>query len=264
MSLITIQFVTGAFLMFYYVPDGEYAEQSIRYITEQVSYGWYLRSMHRWSANLLFIVIGLHMFRVFVSGSFKRPREMTWVIGALIFLTVIGIGLTGGLSAVGRKRPLDRNGLWEHPLLLSPDRPVSSQRAARRRTCRDPDTDPVLRPARLGSPAGARSLDYVASLPDPKTRPLRVGHRVPRSDRGADGERGAAGIDYRDQDDPRRDGAVLSRPGLSGLNRRLRPDYRRLALFDSFPLLPFPRRKRRRRPRSFRDRNGFSGRWTSG
>jgi quinol-cytochrome oxidoreductase complex cytochrome b subunit len=106
LSLITIQFVTGAFLMFYYVPDGEYAEQSIRYITEQVSYGWYLRSMHRWSANLLFIVIGLHMFRVFVSGSFKRPREMTWVIGALIFLTVIGIGLTGGLL------PWDDNAHW--------------------------------------------------------------------------------------------------------------------------------------------------------
>jgi quinol-cytochrome oxidoreductase complex cytochrome b subunit len=106
LSLITLQFVTGAFLMFYYVPDGEFAESSIRYITEQVSYGWYLRSLHRWSANLLFVAIGLHMFRVFVSGSFKRPREMTWVIGGFIFLTVIGIGLTGGLL------PWDDNALW--------------------------------------------------------------------------------------------------------------------------------------------------------
>ncbi len=106
LSLITIQFITGAFLMFYYVPDGEFAASSVRYSTEQVRFGWYLRSLHRWSANLLFIVIGLHMFRVFVSGSFKRPREFTWIIGALIFWTAIGIGLTGGLL------PWDANALW--------------------------------------------------------------------------------------------------------------------------------------------------------
>lgn len=97
LSLIFVQFFTGAFLMFYYVPDGEYAYTSVRYITEQVRFGWYVRSLHRWSANLLFVVIGLHMYRVFVSSAFKRPREMTWVFGALIFWVVVGIGITGGL-----------------------------------------------------------------------------------------------------------------------------------------------------------------------
>lgn len=106
LTLITLQFITGAFLMFYYVPDGEFAANSIRYITGQVQFGWYLRSLHRWSANLLFVVIGLHMFRVFVSGSFKRPREITWIVGAFIFWTVIGIGLTGGLL------PWDENAHW--------------------------------------------------------------------------------------------------------------------------------------------------------
>lgn len=106
LSLIILQFITGAFLMFYYVPDGEYAYNSVRYITQEVSFGWYVRSIHRWSANLLFIAIGLHMYRVFVCGSFKRPREITWVVGGVLFWLVVGIGLTGGLL------PWDENAHW--------------------------------------------------------------------------------------------------------------------------------------------------------
>lgn len=106
LSLITLQFLTGAFLMMYYVPDAGDANRSVKYITEQVRSGWFIRSTHRWSANLLFVVLGLHMFRVFVSSSFKRPREMTWVFGAVIFWIIVGIGTTGGLL------PWDDNAHW--------------------------------------------------------------------------------------------------------------------------------------------------------
>ncbi|HZR46018.1 MAG TPA: cytochrome b N-terminal domain-containing protein [Candidatus Manganitrophaceae bacterium] len=106
LSLITLQFLTGAFLMMYYVPDAGDANRSVRFITEQVYSGWFIRSLHRWSANLLFLVLGLHMFRVFVSSSFKRPREMTWVFGAVIFWIIVGIGITGGLL------PWDDNAHW--------------------------------------------------------------------------------------------------------------------------------------------------------
>src|ERR671920_1040675 len=76
--LITLQFLTGILLLFYYVPTTDNAWDSIHYIMTSAYFGRYIRGIHFWSANLLLFVIGLHMVRTFLSGSYKAPREMNW------------------------------------------------------------------------------------------------------------------------------------------------------------------------------------------
>ncbi len=93
--LITLQFLTGILLLFYYVPSADHAWDSIYYIMNSVYFGKMIRGIHFWSANLLLLVIGLHMMRTFISGSYKAPRELNWVVGvALIFLVTI-LAFTG-------------------------------------------------------------------------------------------------------------------------------------------------------------------------
>src|SRR5919202_3642315 len=86
--LITLQFLTGILLLFYYVPSTEHAWDSIYYMMNDVHFGWLIRGIHFWSANILVVVIGLHMLRTFFSGSYKAPREMNWVIGVVLILLV--------------------------------------------------------------------------------------------------------------------------------------------------------------------------------
>jgi ubiquinol-cytochrome c reductase cytochrome b subunit/menaquinol-cytochrome c reductase cytochrome b subunit len=92
------QAVTGVFLAMYYRPDpsgGAY--ESIRYLTDDVFLGGFVRGMHKWGASVMIILIFLHMGRVFFYGAYKYPREMTWLTGSLIFVSVMGMGLTGYL-----------------------------------------------------------------------------------------------------------------------------------------------------------------------
>src|ERR671929_1421745 len=86
--LITLQFLTGILLLFYYVPTTNNAWDSIYYIMSDVYFGPLIRGIHFWSANILVVVIGLHMLRTFFSGAYKRPREMNWVIGVVLILLV--------------------------------------------------------------------------------------------------------------------------------------------------------------------------------
>jgi len=93
--LITLQFLTGILLLFYYVPTVDHAWDSIYYIMNEVYFGRLIRGIHFWSANALMIVIGLHMVRTFLSGSYKPPREMNWVVGVLLILIVTILAFTG-------------------------------------------------------------------------------------------------------------------------------------------------------------------------
>lgn len=104
--LLALQFITGIALTLYYVPDATHAFDSVVYITEEVSGGQFLRSTHRWCANMIFVVVGLHMLQVFLAGAYKPPRELTWIMGVVNFVILIGIGLTGGLLA------FDENAFW--------------------------------------------------------------------------------------------------------------------------------------------------------
>lgn len=93
--LITLQFLTGILLLFYYVPTTDNAWDSLYYMMNDVYFGWLIRGIHFWSANILIIVIGLHMCRTFFSGAYKAPREMNWVIGVLLIFIVTILAFTG-------------------------------------------------------------------------------------------------------------------------------------------------------------------------
>jgi menaquinol-cytochrome c reductase cytochrome b subunit len=99
-ALITtfaVQAITGVILAMYYQPDPNSAFASIRFITDDATMGWLVRGMHKWGSSMFVILLFLHMGRVFLMGSYKYPREMTWLTGALIFLMVMFMSLTGYL-----------------------------------------------------------------------------------------------------------------------------------------------------------------------
>ena len=93
--LITMQFLTGILLLFYYVPTTQNAWSSIYFIMKGAYFGWLIRGIHFWSANLLLAVIGLHMVRTFLSGAYKPPRELNWVVGVALILIVTILAFTG-------------------------------------------------------------------------------------------------------------------------------------------------------------------------
>jgi len=93
--LFLIQLVTGVLLTFYYIPSPEKAFESVRYISEEVRMGFYIRGLHRWGSNLMVIAIFLHMVRVFFTRGYRKPRELNWVIGVLIFLVTLTLCFTG-------------------------------------------------------------------------------------------------------------------------------------------------------------------------
>jgi menaquinol-cytochrome c reductase cytochrome b subunit len=109
--LIALQLVTGIFLAFYYVPDGAGnpapAYTSVNeVIMNQVYLGWLVRGVHFWSANLLVVMIILHMARVFWTGSYRAPRELNWMVGVIMLLCVLLFSLTGYLL------PWDTKAYW--------------------------------------------------------------------------------------------------------------------------------------------------------
>jgi menaquinol-cytochrome c reductase cytochrome b subunit len=104
--LINLQFLTGILLLFYYVPTTAEAWDSIYYMMTEVYFGTLIRGIHFWSANILVVVIGLHMLRTFFSGAYKAPRELNWAIGvALIFIVTI-------LAFTGYALRWDAEGFW--------------------------------------------------------------------------------------------------------------------------------------------------------
>lgn len=85
------------FLTMYYVPDIINAYESVKYLQNEVAFGVIVRGMHHWGASLVIVMMFLHTLRVFFQGSYKRPRELNWVVGMLIFFIMLGLGFTGYL-----------------------------------------------------------------------------------------------------------------------------------------------------------------------
>ena len=104
--LALTQAVTGILLTLYYVPTPQDAYSSIQYIMNGLSFGWLIRGIHYWGATLMVVCIYLHLFRVFFTAAYKYPREVTWVTGVILFLTVQGMGFTGYLL------PWDQRAYW--------------------------------------------------------------------------------------------------------------------------------------------------------
>jgi quinol-cytochrome oxidoreductase complex cytochrome b subunit len=104
--LILLQLATGIFLLFQYVPSTSEALASLRWVKEHDAFGAAVRALHLWGAYVLMFVIGLHMVRTFTSGSYKRPRELNWLTGVVLFLLVLGLAITGAFL------PWDEAAYW--------------------------------------------------------------------------------------------------------------------------------------------------------
>jgi quinol-cytochrome oxidoreductase complex cytochrome b subunit len=103
--LFLVETVTGVLLMFYYRPTLEWAYNDILALRDVYSLG-IMREIHRWGAHAMVITVWLHMYRVFLTGSYKPPREFNWVIGVLLLVTTFLLSFTGYLL------PWDQLALW--------------------------------------------------------------------------------------------------------------------------------------------------------
>lgn len=95
--LFTVQVVTGILLLLYYRPSAETAFESVQFIITEVEFGWLIRSVHSWSANLLILALFIHMFSVYFMSAYRAPREVTWITGVLLLFLSIGFGFSGYL-----------------------------------------------------------------------------------------------------------------------------------------------------------------------
>ena len=105
-ALFLIQGVTGILLSLYYRPTPGEAYESILFIMNNVRFGWLIRSIHSWSSTLMIAFCVAHMLRVFITGSYKNPRELNWVAGMFLLLLTLAFGFTGYLL------PWDQKALW--------------------------------------------------------------------------------------------------------------------------------------------------------
>jgi quinol-cytochrome oxidoreductase complex cytochrome b subunit len=95
--LLGVQIATGILLLLYYRPSAAEAYESVQFIVTQVQFGWLIRNLHSWSANLLIAVAFAHFFSVFFLKSYRKPRELTWVSGVLLLYIMLAFGFSGYL-----------------------------------------------------------------------------------------------------------------------------------------------------------------------
>jgi cytochrome b6 len=95
--LFIVQVVTGILLLLYYRPSPSEAWESVRFITAEVSFGWLIRDLHCWSANVIMGVMALHLASVFFLGAYRPPRELTWITGVMLAGLLLAFGFTGYL-----------------------------------------------------------------------------------------------------------------------------------------------------------------------
>ncbi len=100
--VLVIQIVTGIFLVMHYKPDANLAFASVEYIMRDVPWGWLVRYMHSTGASAFFVVVYLHMFKSLMYGSYRKPRELVWLFGCLIFLTLMAEAFMGYLLPWGQ------------------------------------------------------------------------------------------------------------------------------------------------------------------
>lgn len=101
-----IQVITGILLTIYYQPTPDTAYNSILFIMNEVNFGWLIRSVHAWGANMMVLFCILHLLRVFFQGAYKAPREITWGVGIFLLAVTMGFGFTGYLL------PWDQRAFW--------------------------------------------------------------------------------------------------------------------------------------------------------
>jgi len=95
--LFVIQVCTGILLLFYYRPSAAEAFESVQFLMAEVEFGWLVRSIHAWAANLLIFTLFLHLFSVLLVKAYRKPREITWMSGVILLALAMGFGFTGYL-----------------------------------------------------------------------------------------------------------------------------------------------------------------------
>ena len=106
LTCFIIQVATGFAMTFYYRPTVTEAFASVEYLMTEVNFGWLIRSVHRWSASMMVLNMILHVCRVYLTGGFKKPRELTWVTGVALASVTVSFGVTG------YSLPWDQVGYW--------------------------------------------------------------------------------------------------------------------------------------------------------
>lgn len=105
-TLFIVLLLTGLLLSMHYIPSETEAYKSIQRLHDSVPLGGFMRSVHYWAANLMVVMVTAHMLRVFITGSYKNPRELNWVSGVVLFVITLGFGFTGYLL------PWDQKAYW--------------------------------------------------------------------------------------------------------------------------------------------------------
>jgi cytochrome b6 len=95
--LFTTQVITGVLLLLYYRPSAEEAYESVQFLMAEVQFGWLVRSIHAWAANLMILTLFIHLFSTLMLAAYRRPREITWVSGVALMGLAMGFGFTGYL-----------------------------------------------------------------------------------------------------------------------------------------------------------------------
>lgn len=116
--LLALQLLTGIVLAMYYVPAPALAYDSVRYITDDLAYGFVVRGLHFWGASFIVVAAVVHMLRVFLYGSYKAPRELTWLTGLVMLLVILGFALSGYLL------PWDQKAYWATTVTINIARSV--------------------------------------------------------------------------------------------------------------------------------------------
>jgi ubiquinol-cytochrome c reductase cytochrome b subunit len=104
--LLAAQLLTGIALAFFYSPSPDYAYDSVRFIMERVTFGRVLRGLHFFGASFIVVAAIVHMLRVVALGSYKKPRELNWMVGVVLLLIILAFALTGYLL------PWDQKAYW--------------------------------------------------------------------------------------------------------------------------------------------------------
>ena len=98
--------ITGVWQLLYYVPTVDHAYDSVMFLRLQVPLGWLVHGLHYWAAQAFIVVMGLHVARVFIWAAYKKPRELTWVLGVVLLLLGAAFIFTGAIL------PWDTLGYW--------------------------------------------------------------------------------------------------------------------------------------------------------
>src|ERR1700728_1706907 len=93
--LLMLQVVTGILLALVYSPSANEAWTSLNFLNHNVALGWYLRALHGWGSDFMIAIVLIHMVQVFLFGSYKFPRELTWIVGVVLLLLTLGMAFTG-------------------------------------------------------------------------------------------------------------------------------------------------------------------------